>query len=166
MDDDAFYGAHVRPGSSGGVKTSETGKVVLGARGVAFVYRVYYGTWLLNVTVGPPGFHGCVLIRAAEPLEGSEWMRRRRNTSDPVERLLAGPGRLTRALGIDGSMNGHAMRDRPLGLLPAEHPPRRLVTGPRIGVKRAKHLSWRFADPDSASLSRKTGLIAEADGSP
>lgn len=74
-----------------------------GEPGRAFVYMVH-GNWLLNVVAHEPGGVGAVLIRALEPLEGIGMMAANRGTSD-IRALTSGPGKLTRALRIDGSMN-------------------------------------------------------------
>lgn len=120
--------------------------------GVAYVYLNYGVHWLFNVLVKGGGRCGFVLIRAIEPMDGLEQMRSRRvGVKDCM--LGAGPGRLTRALGIDGSAHGlHFMRAQNCGISTG-----RTVTpceGPRIGISRAKDLLWRFGDPASPSLSR------------
>ena len=167
MDEDAFYGRHVRLTPSGEITTSPTGAVLLGVRGAAFIYSVFFGNWLLNVVAGPPGYLGCVLIRAAEPIEGVDEMRRRRQCTDRDDRLAAGPGRLTKAFAIDGSLNGHDLRKEPLTLHPraAGHTPR-IAAGPRVlnsAHSGASHeIPWRFVDSASPSLSRPAGRVADS----
>lgn len=167
MEEDAFYGRHIRPTASGTITTSPTGKVLLADCGAAFIYSVFFGNWLLNVVAGPPGYLGCVLIRAVEPLEGIDEMRRRRNTTDKTSKLASGPGRLTRAFGVDGSLNGHHLRFPPLTLCTCtDDSPLRIESSPRIGVKKGRDLLWRFVDAGSASLSRPVSRIADRPGSP
>lgn len=155
MDEEAFFGRHARPTASGEIATSKTGEVLQGARGTAFVYSVFFGNWLLNVVAGPPGYLGSVLIRGVEPVEGIEMMRVRRSSGDREEKLAAGPGRLTQAFAVDGNYNGHPLQKPPLMVLPrASGGSPEVVAGPRIGLKRARDLAWRFVDPSSRSLSR------------
>jgi DNA-3-methyladenine glycosylase len=167
MDEEAFFGRHVRPTASGDVATSKTGSVLLGEKGRAFVYPVFFGNWLLNVVAGQVGFLGCVLLRAVEPVDGVEIMRRRRGTTDADRRLAAGPGRLTACFGIDGGTNGHPLQAAPLTIrhrdLDDSVQP---VAGPRIGLKRATDLLLRFVDPTSGSLSRPAPRIADRSDSP
>jgi DNA-3-methyladenine glycosylase len=114
-----------------------------------------YGVhWLFNVLVKGGRRSGFVLFRALEPVEGIERMRERRpGVKDAL--LGAGPGRLTRALGIDGSAHGGAfLRGADCGLL-LGRPVRKVIEGPRIGISRATELAWRFGDPASPSLSRR-----------
>lgn len=121
--------------------------------GDAYVYMNYGVHWLFNVLVKGGKRSGFVLFRALEPVSGIELMRERRTgVTDPM--LGAGPGRLTRAFGIDGTAHGTGfLRSPGCGILGggAVKP----VAGPRIGISRATDLPWRFGDPASPSLSRR-----------
>lgn len=121
--------------------------------GDAYVYMNYGVHWLFNVLVKGGKRSGFVLFRALEPVSGLDLMRgRRHGVKDP--QLGAGPGRLTRAFGIDGSAHGASfLRFEDCGILLGK--PVNPVAGPRIGISRALDLHWRFGDPDSPSLSRK-----------
>lgn len=134
-----------RPGARAFVERQEAGD--------AYVYMNYGVHWLFNVLVKGGKRSGFVLFRALEPLAGLERMRvRRHGVKDPL--LGAGPGRLTRAFGIDGAAHGAAfLRQAGCGILRGD--PVESVAGPRIGISRALDLHWRFGDPASRSLSRK-----------
>lgn len=69
-------------------------------RGHAYVYLAYGLSFLLNVTSERVGIGAGVLLRAIEPLDGIELMRRtlRREQWADIGR---GPGRLTKALQVD-----------------------------------------------------------------
>jgi DNA-3-methyladenine glycosylase len=51
------------------------------ARGHAYVYFVYGMYYCLNISSEKPGIGACVLLRALEPLEGIELMKKRRPSS-------------------------------------------------------------------------------------
>jgi len=72
--------------------------------GVAFIYNVH-NNWMFNIVAHKPNEIGAVLIRAIEPTKGVETMKRNRGVDD-VYKLTSGPGRLTKALKIDKSLNG------------------------------------------------------------
>jgi DNA-3-methyladenine glycosylase len=113
-----------------------------------------YGVhWLFNILVKGGKRSGFVLFRAIEPVAGLDLMQQRRpGVKDPL--LGAGPGRLTRALGIDGIAHGGSfLRAEGCGIL--QGTPVKPVAGPRIGISRATDLMWRFGDPESPSLSRR-----------
>jgi DNA-3-methyladenine glycosylase len=120
--------------------------------GDAYVYMNYGVHWLFNILVKGGAREGFVLFRAVEPVGGIERMRRRRPGAKD-EWLGAGPGRLTRALGIDGTAHGASfLRAAKCGIRAGD--PLEPVAGPRIGISRAQDLPWRFGDPASRSLSR------------
>ena len=120
--------------------------------GTAYVYLNYGVHWLFNVLVKGPEGAGFVLLRALEPLDGIDQMAARREVGK-VPSLCSGPGKLTRALGIDGSAHGHEfLRGAATGLFAGPKP---LVTEtPRIGISRAKDLRWRFHEAGNPHVSK------------
>jgi DNA-3-methyladenine glycosylase len=77
---------------------------MFGEPGHAYIYFTYGNHYCLNVTTQKPGTPGAVLFRALEPVEGLEAMRRLR-PNVPDSELTNGPGKLTKAFGIDKSLN-------------------------------------------------------------
>jgi DNA-3-methyladenine glycosylase len=134
--------------------TPRTG-VLFGPPGLAYVYRSYGIHALLNAVCEGEGTGAAVLIRALEPLSGIDAMRERRGL-ERIEDLSSGPGKLTRALGIDLDLNGTDLATGPVVFSgPArgwEDP--EIVTGPRIGITKAVELPWRFCAAASSSVSR------------
>jgi DNA-3-methyladenine glycosylase len=75
------------------------------SRGHAYVYFVY-GCWFaLNVSGERAGIGAGVLLRACEPILGSEAMQQRRGTAR-LHDLARGPGRLATAFDIDRRFDG------------------------------------------------------------
>lgn len=122
--------------------------------GTAYVYLNYGVHWLFNVLVKAPTVSGFVLLRGVEPVCGVEEMRVRR-PGVPDHALGSGPGKLTKAMGIDGSAHGCSFLSSAGFGMSLEESPVETVSGGRIGISRAKELPWRFGDPHSLSLSRK-----------
>ena len=119
-----------------------------GPPGLAYVYLTYGMHYMLNAVTEPEGKPAAVLIRAAEPLEGIEWMRSARGIED--ERLLAaGPARLTQAFGIDLRQNRADLRGPDVWIEPGDAVPDAAVaTSARIGCHTAPApwdlMPWRF----------------------
>ena len=135
------------------VGVTERTATLFGAPGNAYVYRSYGIHAMLNAVCEDEGVGAAVLIRALEPVEGVELMRRRRGIERLAE-LCSGPGKLTQALGI-----GLELNDSPLtGGGPIEIEPRtrqpEIVRGVRIGITKAADLPWRFCDAGSRHVSR------------
>jgi len=125
-------------------------RVMFGPPARAYVYRSYGIHWCLNFVCGNAG---AVLIRALEPTEGLDLMRRRRGFESP-EALCSGPGKLCQALGITGEDNGRSLAASPFALtLATGQGP--FVTGPRIGISKAVEIPWRFGVAGSRFLSRR-----------
>jgi len=115
-----------------------------GPPGTVYVYFVYGMHHCLNLSVDRAGEPGCVLIRAAEPLPGSGL----------TEGACRGPGRLTRALGIEARDSGRWLFERGSRLYLREgRAPRRVAVSTRVGITRAADRPLRFYDAASASVS-------------
>lgn len=74
------------------------------AGGVSYVYLCYGVYELFNVVTNKQDVAEAVLIRALEPLDGMDVMMKRTKAKS-ISRLTAGPGKLTRALGITRKHN-------------------------------------------------------------
>ncbi len=121
--------------------------------GLAYVYICYGIHDMLNVVAHEPEAVGAVLIRAAEPVQGFP---------DPADDLLAGPGKLAKALGITRrAHDGVDLTDAGLHLAAGGPvaPEAIAVTG-RIGLSEGGDRLLRFVDGGSRALSRPVGLDA------
>jgi DNA-3-methyladenine glycosylase len=103
VETEAYYGRD-DPASRAYRGMKPHNRLMWGEPGQAFIYNVH-NNWLFNVIAHEPGKVGGVLIRAIEPTEGVETMKLNRGVENLL-RLTSGPGRLTKALAIDKSLNG------------------------------------------------------------
>ncbi|RME85912.1 MAG: DNA-3-methyladenine glycosylase, partial [Caldilineae bacterium] len=130
-------------------------RVMFGPAGRAYVYFIYGAHHCLNVVTGAVGEGQAILIRALEPLEGLEEMKRRRRRQ-AVEQLANGPGKLCQAFAIDRSFSGHDLtRGQALWLARGEEVGQ-IYSSPRVGVRgdsRALQAPWRFYVPGSPCVS-------------
>ena len=121
------------------------------AGGRLYVYFTYGIHHCLNIVVGAKGVGEAVLLRAGEPLKGIEIMRKNRFGSavrGPTSHNLAnGPGKLTQALGItDTLLSGEILNRSSIYLEPPQKPIKAqdIITSPRIGIREATDMHWRF----------------------
>jgi DNA-3-methyladenine glycosylase len=122
-------------------------------RGFAYVYFVYGTSYMLNVSAEEPGIGAGVLLRAIEPLEGIDRMKRFRKT-DKLTDLARGPGRLASALQIDQRLNGVDLcAEGPLWLGTAVRKATQIGIAVRIGITRERSRLLRFFEVGSPFVS-------------
>jgi DNA-3-methyladenine glycosylase len=140
------------PASHGHRGRTARNAALFGPPGHAYVYRSYGIHWCLNLVCREEGIPEAVLIRALKPTSGLGLQRSRRGV-EQVRALCSGPGKLCQALGITGEHDGLALDVPPFDLEERGDVPE-IVTGPRIGITRAKDLRWRYGEAGSPFLSR------------
>jgi DNA-3-methyladenine glycosylase len=125
-------------------------RTMFGRPGLAYVYLSYGMHHLLNVVCEAEGVGSAVLIRALRPLEGRALMVRRRGRESG---LCTGPGRLTQALGVDLTKDGHDLTAGDLTISLGESPDGEIVATTRIGITRGTDLPWRYLILGDANVS-------------
>ncbi|PWU22088.1 MAG: DNA-3-methyladenine glycosylase [Bdellovibrio sp.] len=136
-------------------RRTERTEVMYRAGGFSYVYFIYGMYFCFNVVTEKKDKAEAVLIRALEPLEGIDKMKKLRRTQN--EKILcAGPGRLCQALGIDRGLNGLPLHQPPLWIEEGIAAPQ-IVAGERIGIAQPEARSWplRFCLKDSPYVSRR-----------
>lgn len=121
-----------------------------GPPGYAYVYLNYGMHYLVNAVTEAAGRPAAVLIRALDPMEGLESMRRRRaraarrpGSAFALHELCRGPGNLTRALGIGASHNRLDLTSGRLVIEDHGIDPGAVQWGPRIGLRVGADRPWR-----------------------
>ena len=136
------------PGSHAFRGPTPRNEVMFGPPGRAYVYFTYGMHWMLNVTTQHHGIGAAVLIRAAEPLNGVDEMRRNRPKAYKKEDLLSGPAKICAAFEIDRAQNGTNLFHKTGLRIEKGDQPVQILHGTRIGLAAGKgdnHL-WRFVD--------------------
>ena len=122
-------------------------------RGFAYVYFIYGTSYMLNVSSEEHGVGAGVLLRAIEPLEGTNLMKRFRKI-DKLTDLARGPGRLAAALQIDKRLDGVDLcAEGPLWLGTAVREIAHVRTAVRIGITREVDRRLRFFEAGSPFVS-------------
>jgi DNA-3-methyladenine glycosylase len=130
--------------------------------GHAYVYFVYGNWYCMNVSAEAEGIGAGVLLRALEPIEGIELMRRRRRHAKPTL-LASGPGCLATAMGIDRRLDGIdlcAPGKFWLGVTKDLGMRMPIGNSTRIGLTKEAHRKLRFYLRGSPSLSGARKLNA------
>jgi DNA-3-methyladenine glycosylase len=131
-----------------GAKKTNRNAVMFEKGGHAYVYLCYGMHYLFNIVTNKPNTADAVLIRAIEPHTGVDEMKLRRGLLKNPFHLTSGPGKLSKALGIDRTINGKFLLDDEVWV---EDTGRRLrksavESDERIGIDYAGEdaLPWRF----------------------
>lgn len=102
---EAYLGIDDRACHTFGGRRTERVKSMYLEGGHAYVYFIYGVHFCFNVVTRSCDEPEAVLVRAIEPLEGIQAMRKRRKVKSDRD-LTNGPGKLCLALGIDRSCDG------------------------------------------------------------
>ena len=135
-----------------------------GPPGIAYVYFNYGMHYLVNAVTEAVDCPAAVLIRALEPVEGIELMRKRRArgtgkraASFDQNGLCRGPGNLTKSLGIALAQNRLDLTGAELFIetpaVPREFP---IAWSPRIGINVGTEAAWRCYVPGHPCVSGKS----------
>jgi DNA-3-methyladenine glycosylase len=121
--------------------------------GHAYVYLCYGTSYLLNVSSEAGGIGSGVLLRALEPLYGTEHMQRNARHVK-LTNLTRGPGRLTAALRVDRRHDGlNLFSDRQLWIGSDGHKIESIGESVRIGLTKAADERLRYFAAGSRYLS-------------
>jgi len=154
VETEAYYGEN-DPASKAYKGRKPFNEPMFREAGKTFIYMVH-GNWLLNIVAHQEGEVGAVLIRALEPLQGIEVMKRNRETEN-LKALTSGPGRLTKALAITKDLNGVDVTDSHSDLTVVEGSfveSFEVCTSHRIGVKADLPQKLRFYVKGNPFVSR------------
>jgi DNA-3-methyladenine glycosylase len=129
--------------------------VMFGPGGHLYVYFTYGNHWMMNVVTRGRGEGSAVLLRAIEPLEGLEIMKRARGRERLLD-LCSGPGKLAQALGVDRSHDGaDLVRGTEVWIETGVPPlPDDVATSVRVGIRVGLEHRWRSFIRDDPFVSR------------
>ena len=158
VETEAYRGPEDRASHAyGGRRTNRT-ETMYGRGGAAYVYFVYGMYNQFNVVTNVENIPHAVLVRAVEPVEGIDIIRRRRPGRSEYE-WTSGPGRLCLALGIDRKLDKADLLGNRVWIEEGiSISPRQIARGPRIGIDYAEKWvtkPWRFWIKNNPFVSRR-----------
>ena len=157
VETEAYRGPQDRASHAYNGRRTRRTETMYGVGGTAYVYFVYGMYNQFNVVTNVTDFPHAVLVRAVEPVEGLDIVRRRRTGRSEYE-LTSGPGRLCLAMGIDRRLdNADLLGNRVWIEDGISISPRQIARGPRVGIDYAEEWvtkPWRFWVRDNPFVSR------------
>lgn len=125
------YGGADDPASHAFKGPTPRSKVMFGQAGISYVYLIYGMYYCLNVVTEPEGSPSAVLIRAVKSL-------------NPSQKILDGPGKICKEMGITLKHNKIDIITQPDFFISEGETINDFITTPRIGIRRAADRLWRF----------------------
>lgn len=124
--------------------------------GTSYVYFTYGMYHCMNIVTNKKEIGEAVLIRAVEPVQGVEIMKKNRKKIDE-KNLCNGPAKLTIAFDIDKNQNGVdiLLRSSKLRIMQGFTEDVDVVSTQRIGISNGKELFHRFYIKDNSYVSKK-----------
>lgn len=150
------------PSCHGFRRETPRNRSMYGPPGRAYVYFIYGNYYCFNTVCGPTGVAEAVLVRAIEPVFGTDQMQKNRPVA-LLRDLTSGPAKVCLAMAIQGEFDGADLCRLDSGLFVAHNPQaavlrrkyRPLVTTTRIGLSVAEDLPLRFYLDGSEFVSRR-----------
>lgn len=165
VEAEAYMGIEDKAAHSYGGKRTSRVEVMYGGPGFSYIFLIYGMYNCFNIVTREAGIPQAVLIRAAEPMEGLDFMAQNRFkkpyhqlTRSQIEGLTNGPGKLCRAFLIDKNLNGEDLCGGKLYIEEGHEEDFTVVTTQRVGIpyaEEAKDYLWRFYIKDNKYVSVK-----------
>lgn len=161
VETEAYAGVVDRASHAWNNRRTQRTEIMFGPGGTAYVYLCYGIHYLFNVVTNVANTPHAVLIRALEPVDGIEEMQLRYAPKTSAT-LTAGPGSLSKAMGINAALNGESLTGDKVWIEqgPAV-PDAQVVISTRVGVAYAAEdalLPYRFSIKGNKWVSKGKGL--------
>ena len=118
---------------------------MFGPVGISYVYFTYGMYFMLNIVAKSKKQNaGAVLIRGLYPQKGLKTMIKNRGL-DKIDIISNGPGKLTMAFGITKKEHNKDITKKSLIYIKDGIKPKRIKTGPRIGISKGLDKKWNFS---------------------
>lgn len=163
---EAYCGIHDKACHSYKNRRTKRNETLFRQGGTLYVYLIYGLHYCVNVVTKDINEPEAVLIRALQPLEGLDIIRKRRmlrrkavsHTTINDTNLCNGPGKLSEAFGITKEHNGLDLCNSNLYIAKMIPPLAfTILERPRIGIEyscEAKNYLWRFAIKNNPHVSK------------
>ena len=154
VETEAYMGVDDKAAHSYGGKRTPRVEVMYGEPGYAYMFLIYGMHHCFNVVTQQSGNPQAVLIRAAEPAEGTKWMAQQRYekpfdslTKIQQNGLTNGPGKLCAALSFSMAFNGIDLCGKTVYFEDIGMKDFPIISTTRVGIDNAgeaRDYAWRF----------------------
>jgi len=137
-------------------KTTGRSRFLYSEGGVSYVYFIYGNYYCFNVVTEEAGTGAAVLIRAVEPVEGIDIMKKRRKNIKKPEDLTNGPAKFCLAFGI-GKQHNQLELTAPGGIIGIYDTGKNnfdIMQSRRIGIVKSAYLPYRYFIKDNPYVTK------------
>ena len=138
-------------------KVTPRNKIIYSQGGFIYVYLIYGKFWCFNIVVSKKDNPQAVFIRAIEPIQGIELMKKRRGV-EKEEKLTNGPCRWTQSFSINKSFLGREITSKDIFISSPTNKSFTIVKAKRVGIDyavKSKNLPLRFYIKNNPFVSKK-----------
>jgi DNA-3-methyladenine glycosylase len=162
VETEAYYGVIDRASHAYGGRRTKRTEIMYAPGGVAYVYLCYGIHHLFNVITHDLDIPHAILVRAVEPVQGTDMMLWRTGKKKADHTLTKGPGNVSKALGIRTDHSGYSLLGKEIFLADDGYVLKKsqIIQSPRIGVDYAGEdalLPYRFYVRGNPYVSGKRG---------
>ena len=159
VETEAYLGAEDKAAHSYNNRRTKRTETMFAVGGTVYIFFIYGMYFQFNVVAGEIDSPHAVLVRAVEPFENIEIMRKRRGKMAD-KNLTSGPGKLCIALDIDRRFNNIDLTGNQIWIEEGEKfsTDDEIACGKRVGIDYAEEYAekpWRFWIKDNPFVSRK-----------
>lgn len=156
VETEGYLGINDDASHSFGGKITERNKIMYAQGGLIYVYLIYGKFYCFNVVVSEKNKPQAVFIRAIEPIEGIDIMKKNRCMSD-LKKLTNGPCRWTIALGVNKTFLGKDITSNEIFISRCISKKNNIVRTKRIGIEyaaKSKNRLLRFYIKNNLFVSK------------
>jgi len=132
VETEAYRGITDKASHSYGHRRTARNEHMYSAAGTSYVYICYGMHRMFNIVTNKKDIPDAVLIRAVEPVKGTDIMSKRTGKNITDKTLTRGPGNVGKALGIDKHHSGLLLLDEEIYLLDDG----KIIATEKIGVSK------------------------------
>ena len=161
---EAYTGAEDKASHTYGDRRTPRTETMYKHGGHLYVYFIYGMYNMMNVVAADENSGEGVLIRAMEPISPLDAFAQNRFgvdysslTKTQIKNLMNGPGKLTKALGVDKSMDGTILTNAEIYIEDDGYDNFEIVNSKRIGIDYAEeaiHFLYRFYIKENKNVSK------------
>ena len=154
VETEAYIGEH-DPACHAYQKITNRSSTLYKIGGTAYVYFIYGNYYCFNVVTEQKGFGAAVLIRAVEPIEGIDLMKKFRPKAKSTHELTNGPSKFCLAFNIERSFNKEDVTGKKIFISnPLQKINFDICVSRRIGLNIGKEFPYRFFIKDNPFVTK------------